>query len=1712
MFKTEPRINTDGNEIIKKGIEYELPFLDDVIVEWFNRKYDSLTIPQRKVIPLVHAGRNVLVSSPTGTGKTLTGFMAILNELFLKARSGELKDEILCVYISPLKALANDINKNLNSPLDEIYSIAREHGLDLPPIRVSVRSGDTPQSERQKMLRKPPHVLITTPESFSLALTAPKFKEKFTTVKYVIIDEIHEISSSKRGTLLSLNMERLEEVSPSYVRIGLSATQAPLSLIAQFLCGFENGEPRKCEIVDVDIKRGLDLETITPVKDLTSAGFEVANERMYDIIAKLIEDHKTTLIFTNTRSATEHVAIRLKARGIESLEAHHSSLGKETRIDVEERLKKGELRCVISSTSLELGIDIGSIDLVIQIGSPKSVSKGLQRIGRAGHSIHELTMGRFVVFNLDDLVECSVLTRAAYDRNIDRVSIPEGALDVLSQAIVGMTLEKTWKIDECYEIIRRSFPYRNLSREEYMSVIFYLAGKLENNSVYSKIWYDEKEGTIGRKKSTRMIYFMNVGTIPDDSDYRVIDINGRHLGQLSDKFVERMVPGDIFVLGARTYSFIKSRGNRVIVRDATGLKPTIPSWTGEMLPRSYDLGEMIGRFREKIAVDLESNDTGNIEEWLREKYHVDQNGARSIVSYVRAQKNFGIPTDRHLLVEGYIDENLFSAIFLIPLGRRVNDALSRAYAQAVSNRYEISTRVTVTDDGFMLTFERKINLKELTKLINSNNFVDYVKKSIFNTTVFKERFRQCATRSLMVLRRYKGHEVSVVMQQLRSDKVLRALENIPNFPVVTETYREIMNDMMDVPSALAYVSGVIDKDSMHIREYSNESSPFSLSLVLAGVSDVVLMEDRAKLLRELQSRIVDKTYGSEYMDFKIREPSRVEAFYTSKVKRIENRDDLIDLFEYFPFVDISRSRFNSPFPYTGLDVAEMCRELANEGRIRSVYVRGIYWTLPDRVHLFKNLFWRMREAGSDDLKVLEDCNLRTMAEISRETGLAEDAVKNSLASLESMYLIERKFRGDRIVYARSVESIPGDYSAENLVYDTLKSMGPMTSDELSIKLPMDREILEECLVNLKNDSMIIEDYITPVFAKQYMIKGDLEKILGMESVEPSEVRLGKFMRQISSAEEYFDSIGFYTNIESMTMRIRDADRRQEPDGLISGRFFRHRYTVMNRNLGMALQKLREDDTNEQEDIIYEFLKYGRATAEAISRGTSIPIKEVKQVLKSLEFRVLISSDGNTYGRLPESGLDRNEAMQVLLKFIGPATQREIMRSFWFNIRKEDLNGITVTHGRDGAYYGEPVKNDAEEIILPVSDPVMIFMGRLVTENSGFTHAFYSRGKLNAIMNLTIMPEALWIDQIEFEQAEAQERFCSYLDREYISKEMSVLVTEPVEKIRLRFVELGYRESNGILIKGSDSFIALYMDSLFKYSVISYGNSIPKSGRVLDNIYEAYLGIRDNSEATMWGIKTVDLESYFASEIIFSFNGPLGLTSKGTLETVSLYRTLRNTVLTEIDHRVLKFIMEYPASEEEIIGSLAGQYENIRESIQKLWAGGMICRDARAKYRFVVEKFTMEEAAHVLITKIISVFGYVNYDMFRKISLCEDQAVYDRAMKKISAKRKLSRIFILDAKMFISATDTFMTQKPGKGREVIISPRDLIYAIFKNTIKSNFGGTRMFLYIVDGSPVLSMEARRSKNDLAIENFNGDMTRRRECIRALSEFGYSVKFDK
>ncbi len=985
------------------------------VAKWFRNRYGKFTPPQGYTIPLVKQGKNILVSSPTGTGKTLAVFLGILDNLYaMYEDEGSLPHGIQVVYVSPLRALNNDMRRNLLEPIRGIKQAAEEMGIELPDVKVAVRTSDTSPYEKQKMLRDPPHILITTPESLAIALNAPKFRERLKTTRIIVVDEIHELASSKRGSHLSLSVERLEYLAERpLVRIGLSATIAPLEEVAKFLVGFnDGGEPRDCVIVDARFSKPIDIRVIAPVKDLVHTTAEEINNAIYRTLLKLISKHRTTLVFTNTRSATERVVYKLRKLmeregiiDIDEIEAHHSSLSRDVRLEIEEKLKQGKLRVVVcvspetlvmtpngwkkitdlrnggrilgyidgklyetsyrgivsidydgygyeiatsrglriratplhrfltynydyewktaeeleigdrvlivdensegpnvitdrivakekvwigkaygivdagtgtyiangfvsknSSTSLELGIDIGYIDLVVLLSSPKSVSRLLQRIGRAGHHIRHVSKGRIIVVDRDDLVECTILTKAAYEHKIDRVRIPKNPLDVLAQHIVGMSLEKKWSVDEAYRVVRRSYTFHNLSRNDFINVLRYLSNKygewFEHAKVYSKIWYDEEEGVFGRKRRMRMIYYENIGTIPDEAKIHVFTTDGKYVGDLEEAFVENLVPGDLFVLGGRVYEFIGAHGFRAVVKPAEGARPTVPSWFSEMLPLSYDSALEIARFRGFMDKIIDEKPRDEIIEYLRREYRLQKHAAESIYEYIREQKLFTgvVPSDKLVLVEIYDEPDARNIIIHSLVGRRVNAALSRALAYIVGRELGTNVKITVTDNGFMLTipFHEDTDWIGLFKMLRPDNIEDILKRTLRRTEMLKRRFRHCAVRSFMILRRYKGHEKSLSRIQLNAEELLRALEEIPDFPVLKETYREILEDYMHIDAAKEVLSRIQSGEiKLTIFGPTSIPSPFAHGIVVHGYSDVVLMEDMRRLLAMLHDRVIE---------------------------------------------------------------------------------------------------------------------------------------------------------------------------------------------------------------------------------------------------------------------------------------------------------------------------------------------------------------------------------------------------------------------------------------------------------------------------------------------------------------------------------------------------------------------------------------------------------------------------------------------------------------------------------------------------------------------------------------------------------------------------------------------------------------------------------------------------------------------------------------
>ena len=840
--------------------------LNPLVNNWFFTRFKEFSLPQLYGVMEIHSRNNILVSAPTGATKTLTAFLSILNELIDSSEKGILESRVYCVYVSPLKALSNDIQVNLVEPLKEMEKLA---GKKLN-IRVAVRTGDTTASEKAKMLKHPPHILITTPESLAIMLTSSKFSELLKNVEWFIADEIHALAENKRGVHLSLSIERLNRISPSMARIGLSATIAPLEEIAKFLVGYSGGKLRECRIVDVQFIKSMDLKVLAPVPDLVGAEHAMMHNSMYALMDDLIQSHRTTLIFTNTRSATERVVHYLKEKFpkkyAENIGAHHGSLSKTLRHNIENRLRKGELKVIVSSTSLELGIDIGYIDLVICLGSPKSVARFLQRAGRSGHKLHDTVKARIIVLDRDDLIECAVLLKSAIEKKIDKIHLPKNCLDVLAQQLHGMSIEQKWKVKELFELVRQSYCYHDLQLKDFMEILDYLSGKyisLEDRNIYAKIWHDEDTGELGRRgKMSRVIYMTNVGTIPEES-FITVKVGEQPIGHIDEAFLERLHRGDVFVLGGERYEFLYAKGMVAYVNASVYRPPTIPSWFSEMLPLSFDLAIEIGKFR-KLMNELfcANKPKEEILKFINRYLYVDKNAAESVYRYFFEQFSYAqIPSNSRIIVEHYHDDKSKRkyAIFHTLYGRRVNDCLSRAAAFAIARTQHRDVEIGINDNGFYIGSDRSVNVIQAFNLVKSKEMRKIMDTAIEKTEVLKRRFRHCASRAMMILRNYMGRQKRVGRQQVSSMILMNAVKRIDNnFCILKEARREVLEDLMDIESAAKVIEG-IEKKMILVEEIRTAlPSPFAFNLIIQGFTDVMKIEDKVEFIRRMHEQVMAK--------------------------------------------------------------------------------------------------------------------------------------------------------------------------------------------------------------------------------------------------------------------------------------------------------------------------------------------------------------------------------------------------------------------------------------------------------------------------------------------------------------------------------------------------------------------------------------------------------------------------------------------------------------------------------------------------------------------------------------------------------------------------------------------------------------------------------------------------------------------------------------
>jgi len=847
----------------------------------------------------------VLICSPTGSGKTLSAFISILNRLLILAGRGELENSIYCLYISPLKSLANDIFKNLERPLAEMQALAGLKELDagegqaVQKIRHAIRHGDVSAQDRARMIRTTPHILNTTPESLAILLSSPRFREKLKTVRWVIVDEIHSLASSKRGVHLSLSLERLEELkkemsegdssidpaSGSFVRIGCSATVEPIDEVAEFLAGAY----RTVQVVDCRFQRLQDLRLLCPAPDLIGIDADELSSRLYELVHRHIQEHRSTLIFTNTRNGAERMLLNLRQRypehyHSENSACHHGSMGREGRQEAERRLKLGQLAVICTSSSLELGIDMPCIDLVLQIGSPKSVAALVQRFGRGGHSLDSVIKGRLIELDRDDLRECAVMLQKARAGEIDRIHIPKNALDALSQHLVGMSLERDWSLSEVLAMVRRSYCYSCLTEEELLSVVRYLSAAHEGmreRHIYAKLHYDPDSGKISKSGgSSRLIYYTNSGMIADQFTCDVFTREGRWVGKLDDSYMEKLDRGDVFSIGGKSFSYCYRRGSRIYVQEAAA-RANVPTWSSERLPLSFDTAKSILSFNADLLWMISRrsarNDKGDavfslseqgeedrqeIIRWLTRQYLMDESSARCLLDLFYQQISYlgekAVPTETRMLVEvcRSPESERKDIYFHLCYGLRFNEGMAKMMAYLLARQRAGEICVSTSDLGFVLSLpqEANVNLKAAISSIGEENCEQLLYRAVQKSSLLKSVFRVNATRSFMILKSYKGSHRSARRQQLGADMLIGYASNLDDFSVLRESYREIIEDRFEVARIKEVLRSLARREIDVVIKETTSPSPMAFGLAAAGASGA---GQKREMIKEMQTRILD---------------------------------------------------------------------------------------------------------------------------------------------------------------------------------------------------------------------------------------------------------------------------------------------------------------------------------------------------------------------------------------------------------------------------------------------------------------------------------------------------------------------------------------------------------------------------------------------------------------------------------------------------------------------------------------------------------------------------------------------------------------------------------------------------------------------------------------------------------------------------------------
>lgn len=913
------------------SIKESLNWAHPIIRTWFSTRLGTPTEPQTLAWPSILKGQHTLIAAPTGSGKTLSAFLVCINKLVKKALKGSLEQKTEILYISPLKALSNDIQKNLTEPLLEIEELALSQGLTFQKIDVQVRTGDTPNKERQKMLKSPPHILVTTPESFYILLTSEKSRERLKDIKTVIVDEIHALMNNKRGAHLSLSLDRLEALTTQKpMRIGLSATQKPLDMVARFLTG---NQPKPAKIINTGHVRPLELSVEVPGSPLGPVASNEMWDELYDKMACFSKEYRSTLIFVNTRRLAERVAHHLSERlGEDKVGVHHGSLSKKLRQAAEARLKEGKLTVLVATASLELGIDIGTVDLVCILGSPRSINVALQRVGRAGHCHGGISKGIFFPSTRDELFECAALIYAIRQGEMDEIIYNKEPLDILAQQIVAACATQDWHENELYELLTRAFHYINLTKETFNAILEMLsdgiAGSRGRYGTY--LFRDKIHGMIKARRGARLTAITNGGAIPETGLFMVVsEPEGLMVGTLDEDFAIESNRGDIILLGTTSWRIkrIESNAGRVLVENAYGASPSVPFWQGEAPGRTKELSYFLSDLRQKLDNFLPKTEPLNIKiesqpqakmtvDWLKEHCCLDKSGAEQLIEYLLEGRAVlsSVPSHDTLIAERFFDEaGGMQLVIHSPFGMRINKAWGLALRKKFCRTFNFELQAAATDNGLniSLTEQHSFPLEDVFYFLHPNTIQEVIIQAVLQSPLFTTRWRFTATRSLALLRFRNGKKCPPNIQRILSDDLLAAVfpdaaacqDNLggreielPDHPLIQETMKDILNDALDIQGLTHLLQAIRNKTITCLAIDTPVPSVFSNEILNANpyafIDDAPLEERRARAVE--MRRILPDTF--------LNDMGKLDAMAIQEVQQqvwpdLRNADELHDFLQ-----------------------------------------------------------------------------------------------------------------------------------------------------------------------------------------------------------------------------------------------------------------------------------------------------------------------------------------------------------------------------------------------------------------------------------------------------------------------------------------------------------------------------------------------------------------------------------------------------------------------------------------------------------------------------------------------------------------------------------------------------------------------------------------------------------------------------------------------